>query len=69
MNIFISHISEEKRLALVFKEWIESTFLGQISVFVSSDPENIPAGNKWREEITSALEKSNLLISAWPKSV
>lgn len=62
MKIFISHISEEKNLAIVFKEWIETTFLGQLSVFVSSDPESIPAGNKWRENITSALQESKLLI-------
>jgi hypothetical protein len=62
MVVFISHISEEKNLALVFKEWIESTFLGKISVFVSSDPKSIPAGNKWREDITSALNESKLII-------
>lgn len=62
MIVFISHISEEKSLALVFKKWIESSFLGQITVFVSSDPQSIPAGNKWREEITSALNESKLLI-------
>jgi len=62
MKIFISHISEEKNLAIIFKEWIETTFLGQLSVFVSSDPESIPAGNKWLEDITSALQESKLLI-------
>lgn len=62
MRIFISHIKEEENLAFVFKEWIESTFLNQISVFVSSAPENIPAGDKWRETITSALNESKLLI-------
>ncbi|MHC4686487.1 MAG: toll/interleukin-1 receptor domain-containing protein [Planctomycetota bacterium] len=62
MKIFISHISEEKNLAIVLKEWIESTFLGQISVFLSSDPQSIPAGNKWREDLTSALDESKLLI-------
>ena len=62
MKVFISYISEEKDLAIVFKEWIETTFLGQISVFVSSDPQSIPAGNKWREDLTSALDESKLLI-------
>ena len=62
MIAFISHISEEKNLALVFKKWIESSFLGQISVFVSSDPQSIPAGNKWREDLTYALDESKLLI-------
>jgi len=37
MKVFISHISEEKELAFVLKEWIETTFLGQLSVFVSSE--------------------------------
>ena len=62
MKIFISHIFEEKTLALEFKKWIESTFLDQLAVFVSSDPKNIPAGNRWLEEITSALQESKLLI-------
>ena len=62
MKVFISHISEEKNLAIVFKEWIESTFLGQLSVFVSSDPQSIQAGKKWREVVTSALDESKLLI-------
>lgn len=62
MKVFVSHISKEKKLAMVFKGWIETTFLGKISVFVSSDPQNIPLGNKWREDITSALDESKLLI-------
>jgi len=62
MKVFISHISEEKELAIVLKEWIETTFLGQLSVFVSSDPQSIPAGDKWREDLTSALDESKLLI-------
>jgi len=62
MKVFISHISEEKDLAIVFKEWIETTFLGQLSVFVSSDTQSISAGDKWREVLTSALDESKLLI-------
>jgi len=62
MIVFISHISEEKELAIVFKEWIETTFLGKLSVFVSGDPKSISAGDKWREDLTSALDESKLLI-------
>ncbi len=62
MQIFISHISEEKSLALVLKEWLESTFLGQCKVFVSSDPEDIPAGTKWLDKINGAMDDSKLLI-------
>ncbi|MHC4110901.1 MAG: toll/interleukin-1 receptor domain-containing protein [Planctomycetota bacterium] len=59
-QIFISHISEEKKLALLLKKFIERRFSGQLSVFVSS--ESITPGDKWRENITSALDQSKLLI-------
>lgn len=62
MKIFISHISDEQRLAIVMKEWIESSFLCQIDVFVSSDPKDIPAGSKWLEKINNALDESQLII-------
>ncbi len=61
MQIFISHISEEKSLALVMKSWLESSF-PQIKVFVSSDPDDIPAGTKWLNKISDALKESTLLI-------
>jgi hypothetical protein len=58
MKLFISHISEESNLALVLKEWIESSFAGQCEVFVSSDKDDIPAGAKWLDEIDKALENA-----------
>ncbi len=61
MQIFISHISEENPLALVMKDWLESSF-PQIKVFVSSDPDDIPAGTKWLNKISDALKESTLLI-------
>ena len=68
MQIFVSHISEEAGLALVLKDWIESTFLGQLSVFVSSDPSDIPAGTKWLNRVDTALEQSGLLLSLYSRS-
>jgi len=65
VQIFISHISEEAGLAAVLKDWIESTYLGQVSVFVSSDPVDISAGEKWLDKIDNALETSGLLISLY----
>lgn len=55
MKLFISHISEESNLALVLKEWIESSFAGQCDVFVSSNKDDIPPGSKWLDEIDKAL--------------
>jgi hypothetical protein len=62
MDVFISHITEESKVASTLKEWIESTFIGKCSVFVSSDSESIPAGTKWFDEITKAITKSKILI-------
>ncbi|MCP4610309.1 MAG: toll/interleukin-1 receptor domain-containing protein [Planctomycetes bacterium] len=70
MKVFISHISEEKDLAFVFKKWIETSFLGKITVFVSSYPQSIQAGNKWREVISSALDETKILIILYsPQSI
>ncbi len=63
MKIFISHIHEESKLALVLKGWIESTFAGQCDVFVSSDADDIPAGSKWLNQIDGALGDSKVFIT------
>jgi hypothetical protein len=62
MDAFLSHISEEATIAQALKGWLESTFAGQIKVFVSSDPDDLPAGKKWLNEIENALDKSDLLL-------
>jgi hypothetical protein len=58
LNIFISHISEEASIVDVFKDWIESTFLGQCEVFASRDKEDLPLGNNWINEIDRTLDSS-----------
>jgi hypothetical protein len=62
MKVFISHISEEAPLAHVLKEWMESSFLGQAEVFVSSDIRDLPAGKKWLDEIDTALQGAQLFL-------
>lgn len=61
-QIFISHINEEAQLAVDLKKWIEESFSSQCDVFVSSHPKDLPAGTKWLEEISKALEKASILI-------
>ena len=69
-RIFLSHISEEKDLARVLKEWIETTFGGQCDVFVSSDIRDIPAGARWLDEIEQALSGScTMLLLCSPTSI
>ncbi len=68
--IFISHITEEKEIASALKSLVESTFLGMIQVFVSSDPMSIKMGRRWLDEITDALSKCAVeIILASPSSV
>ena len=62
MKIFLSHIHEEKPLGVVLKEWIESTFNGNVVVFLSSDKKDNPAGGKWLEKVSSALEECHAMI-------
>ena len=62
MAVFISHISEEAGIALVLKNLIESTFLGQWNVFVSSDSDDIPPGSRWLEQIDKALGDTRIFI-------
>jgi hypothetical protein len=62
MKIFLSHIHEEAPLALVIKDWIESSFSGLSHVFVSSDIKDLPAGLRWLNEISDALDESHSYI-------
>lgn len=59
-KVFISHITEEKILAESIKSKIQSDFLGMIDVFVSSDQVSISVGNKWLDEVDSALKDAQV---------
>lgn len=63
MKVFLSHIHEEAPLANVLKSWVESSFSGQCSVFVSSDIDDIPAGNEWRKQIKNSLKDTSVFIA------
>lgn len=61
-QIFISHITGEKELAILIKECISKDFLGQLDVFVSSDSESIVAGSNFLLAIERTLSCTSLLI-------
>ncbi len=68
--VFISHITEEKELAIELKRLIEESFLGMLEVFVSSDEESITSGSRWLDNITEALKNCVIeLILCSPESV
>jgi TIR domain len=68
--VFISHITEEKEIAVAFKELIESSFLGMLDVFVSSDEDSIRMGQKWLDRISNGLKTCTVeIVLCSPKSI
>lgn len=69
-RVFISHIAEHTRVAQVLKRWIESSFGGTCSVFVSSSSDDIPLGSDWRTRIDRALDEAAVfLVLCSPASI
>ncbi|WP_239613900.1 toll/interleukin-1 receptor domain-containing protein [Cohnella mopanensis] len=60
--IFLSHIHEERDLALLIKSTIEEEFSGFVDVFVSSDGISIPAGSNFLNKIEDGLMNCNAAI-------
>lgn len=60
--IFVSHISEEKELAILLKKNIKELLLSSVDVFVSSDDHSIKLGNKWLETVINNLEQCIFII-------
>lgn len=61
-TIFLSHISEEKELAGIFKSQIENSFLGLVDIFVSSDAKSIPLGKNWLDQVTDGLRSCKAML-------
>jgi hypothetical protein len=59
-KVFISHISEESRIAQLIKSQVSADFLGMIDVFVSSDQVSISVGSKWLDEVDEALKDAQI---------
>jgi TIR domain/PBS lyase HEAT-like repeat len=69
-QVFISHTTLEKDLAIFLKDRIERDFLGLVSVFVSSDQASIEAGEPWLEALRRALKSANMeIILCSPNSI
>ncbi len=65
MNIFISQSGDKsKKIAEVFKEWIENYFV-DVNIFVSS--ETIDGGEGWFKEVINSLRESDFAISILTK--
>jgi hypothetical protein len=70
VKILISHVSDEALFALLLKDFIESTFLGQFEVNLSSNSTQSGVGDKWLVELDSSLTSADLmLVLCSPKSI
>lgn len=61
-RLFISHISEERKVAESIKGALDRDFLGLLEVFVSSDTESIAAGEEWLHSIERALRDCAVFV-------
>ncbi len=61
-KIFISHAGTDSEVAINFKGYVETHFLGMCDLFVSSQLDSINAGNTWYTKIMDALLESSLMI-------
>jgi hypothetical protein len=59
-KVFVSHISKEGALAAVLKKHLSRDFLNLLDIFVSSDGVSIEAGEKWLDEVSTALEQAQI---------
>ena len=70
INLFLSHVTAEARLADLIEDHVVRDFIGLARVFVSSDQTSVVAGSKWLDEVTSALKEANLhIVLASPDSI
>ena len=61
-GVFISHITQEKPVALVLQKYLKLAFGDDFRVFVSSDAKSIGGGRKWYTHIIENLRMSEVVL-------
>jgi hypothetical protein len=61
-SVFISHIGEEKAIALKLQMLIQAAFANAFPVFVSSDPASLSGGEEWYHYILENLAKAKVVL-------
>jgi len=61
-QVFISHVMEDAAVAARLKRKMTEDFLGQLTVFLSSDTESIAAGEEWLSSVSEALRNSSIFV-------
>jgi hypothetical protein len=61
--VFLSHISEERELALCLRDEINDAYLNMTEFFISTDDGiSIPLGKRWLDRISDGLKIADILI-------
>jgi len=62
-KIFISHIEEEKAIALALKKWIKNIFVDRFEYYVFSDPSDIDFGSGgWLQGLQEAVKDTDIMV-------
>src|SRR6266581_1683778 len=61
-GVFVSHIAEEKPVALVLQKYLKLAFGSDFPVFVSSDSKSIGGGKQWFDYIINHLGLSKCYL-------
>lgn len=61
-KLFVSHVTEEARLAEILKAHLSRDFLSLVDIFVSSDMDSIAAGDNWLHRLEQELRESSVLL-------
>jgi hypothetical protein len=61
-QIFVSHISEEREVALALQRMLQEMFSGDVEVFTSSDSKSILPGSDWLQCIEGALAQADVVL-------
>jgi hypothetical protein len=58
LSVFISHIGEEGEIGSTLKDCLNLAFDDKLTVFLSSDPEDLLASEEWLEGIVAHLSNA-----------
>lgn len=62
-DVFISHATDERAIAMELKGFLTTAFGEDLKVFVSSDYRSIRGGKKWFDELVEALRTAPVVLT------
>lgn len=62
LQLFVSHISEEKDVAIFLQKMMETDFPNSVEFFTSSDVGTIELGSNWLDAIKAAMQRADAVI-------